>query len=189
MPVSRRALLAAAALTPVALRATRAEEPLVRRPIPSTGETLPAIGIGTSRRYEVEPSPEAVKPLREAVETFVRSHGLQIDAANPAGWIMCHYKMDGSFGTPEHFWIELPTPSGGRVLLQTVPDIPYIEAGGTNLRWHDPGSVPERQHEHEAYATIEVPVAALKGRHSEIINGILDRLKGQLGRDARKVGE
>ncbi|MET8981932.1 DUF4157 domain-containing protein [Streptomyces sp. NPDC004539] len=122
--------------------------------------------------------------MDRAVRVFVRAHGLQIDDANPAGWIMCHYKMDGSFGTPEHFWIELPKPNGGRVLLQTVPDIPYIEAGGTNLRWHDPDSVEERQHDHEAYATIEVPVAALKGRHSEIINGILERQR----RTRRKAG-
>lgn len=85
MPLSRRALLGAAALAPVALRATAAESGLIRRPIPSSGEMLPALGIGTSRRYEVDPTPEAVKPLREAVETFVRLGGSVIDTAPSYG--------------------------------------------------------------------------------------------------------
>jgi len=90
MPVSRRALLATAALAPVtlspgALRAARADTALIRRPIPSSGEMLPALGIGTSRRYEVEPTPEAVKPLREAVETFLRLGGSVIDTAPSYG--------------------------------------------------------------------------------------------------------
>ncbi len=85
MPVSRRSLLAAAALAPVAFRSARAESPLLRRPIPSSGEMLPAIGIGTSRRYEVEPTPEAVKPLQEAVETFLRLGGSVIDTAPSYG--------------------------------------------------------------------------------------------------------
>ena len=84
MPLSRRALLAAAALAPVAQRAM-ADAPLIRRPIPSSGETLPAIGIGTSRRYEVAPVPEQVKPLREAVETFVKLGGSVIDTAPSYG--------------------------------------------------------------------------------------------------------
>ena len=85
MPVSRRALLATAALAPVALRSARAEPALLRRPIPSSGEMLPAIGIGTSRRYEVEPTAERVKPLREAVEAFLRLGGRVIDTAPSYG--------------------------------------------------------------------------------------------------------
>lgn len=85
MPVSRRAVIAAAALAPVAIRAVAAESPLIRRPIPSSGEMLPALGIGTSRRYEVEPVPEQLKPLREAVETFLRLGGSVIDTAPSYG--------------------------------------------------------------------------------------------------------
>lgn len=85
MPLSRRALVAAAALAPVALRAAKADSALIRRPIPSSGEMLPAIGIGTSRRYEVEPVPDQVKPLREAVETFLRLGGSVIDTAPSYG--------------------------------------------------------------------------------------------------------
>lgn len=85
MPLSRRALVAAAALAPVALRAAKADPALIRRPIPSSGEMLPVIGIGTSRRYEVEPVQDQVKPLREAVETFLRLGGSVIDTAPSYG--------------------------------------------------------------------------------------------------------
>ncbi|GEP04744.1 aldo/keto reductase [Methylobacterium oxalidis] len=84
---TRRAVLAGAALLPAflpgALRA--AEGALIRRPIPSSGEPLPAIGIGTSRRYEVEPVPEKIAPLREAVERFVALGGTVIDTAPSYG--------------------------------------------------------------------------------------------------------
>ena len=76
---TRRAVLAGAALLPAflpgALRAAEGAGALIRRPIPSSGEQLPAIGIGTSRRYEVEPVPEKIAPLREAVERFVALGG------------------------------------------------------------------------------------------------------------------
>ncbi|MBP1179225.1 aryl-alcohol dehydrogenase-like predicted oxidoreductase [Methylobacterium sp. PvR107] len=46
---------------------------------------LPAIGIGTSRRYEVEPTPEKVAPLKDAVQTFVSLGGTVIDTAPSYG--------------------------------------------------------------------------------------------------------
>lgn len=85
MPVSRRAVVAAAALVPFASRFAVAAEPLIRRPIPSSGEMLPAIGIGTSRRYEVEPTPDKIAPLKEAVQTFVSRGGTVIDTAPSYG--------------------------------------------------------------------------------------------------------
>jgi aryl-alcohol dehydrogenase-like predicted oxidoreductase len=85
LPVSRRAVIAAAALVPLATRFAHAAEPLIQRPIPSSGEMLPAIGIGTSRRYEVEPTPDKVAPLMEAVQTFVSLGGTVIDTAPSYG--------------------------------------------------------------------------------------------------------
>ena len=85
MPVSRRAIIAGAALAPLAPRIGIAEETLIRRPIPATGEMLPAIGIGTSRRYEVEPVPDKVAPLKEAVQRFVALGGSVIDTAPSYG--------------------------------------------------------------------------------------------------------
>jgi aryl-alcohol dehydrogenase-like predicted oxidoreductase len=85
MPLSRRAVIAAAALAPLAARAAAAAEPLIRRPIPATGEMLPAIGIGTSRRYEVEPTADKVAPLKDAVQTFLSLGGSVIDTAPSYG--------------------------------------------------------------------------------------------------------
>ena len=85
MPVSRRALLAAAGALPLAARLGSAEADLIRRPIPSSGERLPVVGIGTSRRYEVEPVPDAIAPLRAAVERFVALGGRVIDTAPSYG--------------------------------------------------------------------------------------------------------
>lgn len=85
MHVSRRTLLAAASLAPLASRMAAAGEALIRRAIPATGEMLPAIGIGTSRRYEVEPVPDKIAPLTEAVQTFVSLGGSVIDTAPSYG--------------------------------------------------------------------------------------------------------
>ncbi|MCJ2073525.1 aldo/keto reductase [Methylobacterium sp. J-030] len=85
MPVSRRAVIAAAALAPLASRVAFAADPLIRRAIPSSGEMLPAIGIGTSRRYEVEPTADKIAPLRDAVQTFVSLGGTVIDTAPSYG--------------------------------------------------------------------------------------------------------
>ncbi|WP_370374958.1 eCIS core domain-containing protein [Streptomyces laculatispora] len=152
-------------------------EPAVRSDLDQLRNNIAAAGLSFNLEDldAIHDEAEILPFMQQSVQTFVQAHGLRIDAGEPAGWIMCQYKMDGDFGVPEHFWIELPVPGGGRVLLQTVPDIPYIEAGGTDLRWHDENSVEERQGGHETYRTIEVPVAALKGRHSEIINGIMAR--------------
>ncbi|MGZ8378203.1 MAG: aldo/keto reductase [Gemmatirosa sp.] len=67
---------------------------LVTKPIPSTGERLPVIGIGTARRYDVatsgllttDRSVEAkLAPLREVVRNFTRMGGKLIDTAPSYG--------------------------------------------------------------------------------------------------------
>ncbi|KQP36405.1 aldo/keto reductase [Methylobacterium sp. Leaf104] len=93
MDLSRRAVLAGAGLLPLsvawpgrpAIADSATSTGLLRRPIPSSGETLPVIGIGTSRRYEVEPTPEKIAPLREAVQRFVSLGGRVIDTAPSYG--------------------------------------------------------------------------------------------------------
>ncbi|WP_026596995.1 aldo/keto reductase [Methylobacterium sp. 77] len=93
MQPSRRAFLAGSGLLPLmvpmlerSVSTARAEEGgLIRRAIPSSGETLPAIGIGTSRRYEVEPVQDKVAPLLDAVRRFVALGGSVIDTAPSYG--------------------------------------------------------------------------------------------------------
>lgn len=58
---------------------------LVTKPIPSTGERLPVIGIGTARRYDVTGSEAELAPLREVVRNFTRMGGKLIDTAPAYG--------------------------------------------------------------------------------------------------------
>lgn len=60
-------------------------ETLVTRPIPSTGERLPVIGIGTARRYDVAASEGELAPLLEVVRNFTRLGGKLIDTAPAYG--------------------------------------------------------------------------------------------------------
>ena len=81
MMISRRDLLklsagaAAGALAGTAQSATE----LTTRPIPSSGERLPVVGIGTNR-YRTGRESE-IAPLRETLKTFAQAGGKVIDTA------------------------------------------------------------------------------------------------------------
>lgn len=85
MSVSRRhfnkAVVGASTLLVLGSRSTlAATEPLISRPIPSTGESVPIVGIGTNR-YGVGADDELRVPLREALGTFHELGGTMIDTA------------------------------------------------------------------------------------------------------------
>lgn len=95
-PISRRDTLRMAlglgvglALRPHDLWAGEADNgkaaSLVTKPIPSSGERLPVIGIGTARRYDVAASEAELAPLREVVRNFTRMGGKLIDTAPSYG--------------------------------------------------------------------------------------------------------
>lgn len=68
-----------------ALPATRAKLPaLIQRAIPSTGELLPVVGIGTARSYE-HPTPAELPVLREVLEKFPELGGKLLDTAPSYG--------------------------------------------------------------------------------------------------------
>lgn len=58
---------------------------LIFRPIPSTGEKIPVVGIGTSRRYDVGASAAERDPLRETLSVFRELGGTLIDTAPSYG--------------------------------------------------------------------------------------------------------
>lgn len=58
--------------------------PLIQRPIPSTGEMLPIVGIGTARRYNVTAA-EDKAVLKEVVGLFSEMGGKVIDTAPSYG--------------------------------------------------------------------------------------------------------
>ncbi len=96
MTLSRREMLKAAAgvgaLAALGLPSRRAlglalprTSELLMRPIPSSGEKIPAIGIGTARRYDVEGSSEEMAVLKEVLAAFAVMGGQVVDTAPSYG--------------------------------------------------------------------------------------------------------
>lgn len=81
--VRQTALLAALATLPG--RHLWAWQTLLERPIPSTGERLPVIGLGTSRTHDVALDAAAMAPLLEVLRTFVNGGARLIDTAPSYG--------------------------------------------------------------------------------------------------------
>jgi len=83
--------LSAAALTALprflvrsAAAADHAAEPLITRPIPSTGERLPVVGIGTARRYD-HASAAGKAEIKEMLQVYPSLGGKLIDTAESYG--------------------------------------------------------------------------------------------------------
>jgi aryl-alcohol dehydrogenase-like predicted oxidoreductase len=62
-----------------------AQTPLIQKPILSSGETLPVIGIGTARRYEEIRNDAEKAPLRETIRQFQALGGKVIDSSPSYG--------------------------------------------------------------------------------------------------------
>jgi aryl-alcohol dehydrogenase-like predicted oxidoreductase len=91
MPSRRRflqhsaSLAALTALTPWLPAGAFAAGSLLQRQIPSSGELLPVIGLGTSRTHDVALSEAALAPLREVLRTLVNGGASLIDTAPSYG--------------------------------------------------------------------------------------------------------
>jgi aryl-alcohol dehydrogenase-like predicted oxidoreductase len=55
--------------------------PVIQKPIPKTGESLPVIGLGTWQTFDVGPGQSARDPLKEVLREFVRLGGSVIDSS------------------------------------------------------------------------------------------------------------
>jgi len=60
-------------------------QPLVQKKIPSTGESIPIIGLGTARRYEEVKTDAEKIPLRETIRRFQELGGKVIDSSPSYG--------------------------------------------------------------------------------------------------------
>ena len=83
-PGRRRALAAIAALPgllAVSPRAAAAQSRLVPRPIPSTGELLPVVGVGTWQTFDAGADAEARAPLGEVLSLLAAAGGKLIDSS------------------------------------------------------------------------------------------------------------
>ena len=58
----------------------------ITRPIPSTGERLPAIGLGTWLTFNVIPGPAAEAPLAAVLRTFFERGGAMVDSSSMYGF-------------------------------------------------------------------------------------------------------
>jgi aryl-alcohol dehydrogenase-like predicted oxidoreductase len=76
-------LLAAGGIAGLAPEARAAA--LIQRPIPRTGETIPIVGLGTARIYDVEPGDPKIPVLRATLDIFVKSGGRVIDSSPTYG--------------------------------------------------------------------------------------------------------
>jgi len=80
---SRVAALAAGALLPP--RASSAAPGIVTRPIPSSGERVPAVGLGTARVFDVGDDPRERARLAEVLRDLVAGGGSIVDTATSYG--------------------------------------------------------------------------------------------------------
>ena len=71
---------AAAALCPISLSATE-KIAMLSRAIPTTGEIIPVIGLGTWQVFDVGVSPNERQPLKEVLIRFVQLGGKVIDSS------------------------------------------------------------------------------------------------------------
>ncbi|CAB3874107.1 aldo/keto reductase [Achromobacter mucicolens] len=90
MPDRRRFLqtTASAALMGAAWPAWAATpgQAMLKRPIPSSGETLPVVGLGTADTFNVSPGDAAaMAPLAQVLETLMKAGGSLIDTAPSYG--------------------------------------------------------------------------------------------------------
>src|SRR3954471_3326068 len=58
-----------------------ADQSQLMRAIPSTGEKLPVIGLGSARTFDVGPGSPELKPLGEVLTLFVKHGGKLIDSS------------------------------------------------------------------------------------------------------------
>jgi aryl-alcohol dehydrogenase-like predicted oxidoreductase len=85
-PLSRRAVLAAGAAAALSrLPPAHAEAAMLRRPIPHSGEMLPAIGVGTSQVFNIGADAGERAERRAVIETLVAGGGSLIDTASTYG--------------------------------------------------------------------------------------------------------
>ncbi len=64
----------------LALAADVSSQPVLRRPIPSSGEMIPVIGVGTAVAYErIEGDDPKFSVLVDSIRTFLSRGGMVID--------------------------------------------------------------------------------------------------------------
>ena len=117
MKTSRRTvlkILGVSGLTPtVALQSADIKNNMARRTIPSTGELLPVIGLGTSRVFDTNLNERSLNPRKEIVKALLDHGGSLIDtspmygkAEEVTGKIAQDLKVNDRLFLATKVWIE-----------------------------------------------------------------------------------
>lgn len=77
----REAMLAGAGLTLAPISAIAEERKMISRAIPSSGEALPVIGLGTYIVFDVESTPDAIATRKQIFEMLMGEGGSLIDTS------------------------------------------------------------------------------------------------------------
>jgi diketogulonate reductase-like aldo/keto reductase len=75
------ASLASLLMSELPSKLARADQPLLTRAIPSSGEALPAVGLGTWQAFDVAGDPAAIEEARETLKELVATGGRVIDSS------------------------------------------------------------------------------------------------------------
>ena len=75
------ALLGAVSALPACAHSVVAENSLITRTIPRTGEKLPVVGLGTSATFRAIAMSDDTQPLSDVMQTLVQRGGTVLDTA------------------------------------------------------------------------------------------------------------
>jgi len=96
--------------------AAAAEGSLLQRPIPSSGERLPAVGLGTWQTFDVGPGEAARAPLREVLRRLVELGGRVVDSSPMYGRAETVVgELAGELGIRDELFIATKVWTRGRV--------------------------------------------------------------------------
>jgi diketogulonate reductase-like aldo/keto reductase len=114
--LSRRALLRLMAAAAAAAASDAGATPAtLTRPIPSSGEAVPAVGLGTWQTFDVGRSDGEREPLREVLRRFVAAGGRVIDSSPMYGTAESVVgDLAAETGLAERLWLATKVWTSGR---------------------------------------------------------------------------
>ena len=93
------------------MAAANSSRPILTKPIPRTGESLPVIGLGTWQTFDVGTAQSERAPLREVLQEFVRLGGKVIDSSpmygrseSTVGDLAAEPKLEGKLFVATKVW-------------------------------------------------------------------------------------
>ena len=79
--IKQSALAATACLVPMEIKTKNQISKISHRTIPSTGEQIPAIGLGSWLTFDVGSSPSEIQPVKSVIKSFYEAGGRLIDSS------------------------------------------------------------------------------------------------------------